>query len=209
MKKKLVMGLVLASSMASMPMNVLAKGSATINFTSNSEVSVGEEVKVIMSVEDILDTEAGVVSFGGKLTYDEEKLEYVSAKNLDTPYAFQINPKTMMLAGLDYTLANGIYNNMNIYEFTFKAKEAGTTEITLNKPVVTEIKDYLTPTVNAKVIEIVEKKEEKVVETKKEEQKEVKKEVQEAKKVETNKAKLEKMSGFVHNILKKLTNFSK
>lgn len=208
MKKNIFKGLILASTIASMPVNVMAKATAVVNFTSEDKVAVGDTIKVYMNVDNIEGTYDGVVSFGGKLTFDEEKLEYISAKNLDTPYSFEIYAKTMMLAGLDFTLENGMYNKTNIYEFTFKAKEVGNTEVTLNEAVLTDSKDYITSTVNAKNIEIVEP-------TAKTENREENEPVLKSeniivkKNAEPNKKKMQKVNHYVHHMLKKLSNLMK
>lgn len=210
MKKKWILGLsVLALTM---PTNVSAKGSATISFTGSDSVVIGDTFKVYMSVENILDTKTGIVALGGQITYDKEKIEYIEAKNLNTPYAFQINPEVMKFAGLDYTLENGMKTSTNIYEFTFKAKKEGLTTISVENSEICDQKEHLTSRVQPKQIEIKEPiKEEKKQVTKKinvvsTTKKLVKKE---NKKENENKEKVQKINKFVHNFLKKLTQLMK
>lgn len=213
MKKKIVLGLIAATLLSSMPLNVYAVGSASVNFKSNDKVEIGDSIKVYMSIEDIEDAHNGIVGVGGKLIYDNEKLEFVEAKLVDAPYNFWFNPKANKLAGLDFTFENAINKNTTIYEFTFKAIAEGNANITLDEAELSDSKtEVLTTNVYGKDITITERvvKEEvkpvvenKVVktETKKTEAKKTK-----IKEVVTNKEKLEKVNVVVHDLLKKLSS---
>lgn len=211
MKKKLVIGLIIATLFSSTPINVYAIGSASVNFNSNNTVDIGENIKVYMSIENIEDADKGIIGVGGKLIFDNNKLEFIEAKTVNTPYDFWFNPKSNKLAGLDFTFENAINKNTTIYEFTFKALEEGNTTITLDEA---ELSDTLTKVLNTNVYgkeititkkaiiekEEVEPTEEKII---KKEDKKIEKEV---KKEITNKEKLEKVNNVVHNLLKKLTD---
>ena len=70
MKKKLVIGLVIATLFSSTPINVYAIGSASVNFNSNNTVDIGENIKVYMSIENIEDADKGIIGVGGKLIFD-------------------------------------------------------------------------------------------------------------------------------------------
>lgn len=200
MKKKIVLGLIAATMLSSMPLNAYAIGSATVNFKSNNTVEVGETIKVYMSTENIEDANNGIVGVGGKLMYDNEKLEFVEAKLVDAPYDFWFNPKANKLAGLDFTFENAINKNTTIYEFTFKALEEGNTNISLEEAELSDSEtNVLNSNVYGKTIEIVEKTVEEVKAVKKNIQKEIKEEI-------TNKEKLEKVNDVVHGLLKKLSN---
>ncbi len=213
MKKKLVVGLALAMSLNAMPIVANAEGSATINFKSNDQVNVGENIKVYLSIEDIVNKNNGIVSIGGELVYDNEKLELVNAKKLDTPYYFTFNPASNMLAGLDFSFENELNKDTKLYEFTFKAIEEGNTYITVNEAELGDKKaELLTPNVYGKTINITEKEEKKVekvkpVLTSKKEIKVIKTTVKTEKKetVETNKAKLQKINHKVCNLIKKIS----
>lgn len=216
MKKKVVLGLITATMLASAPLDVYAVGSASINFRSNDSVEIGDNIKVYMSIEDIKEANNGIVGVGGKLLFDNEKLELINAKTIATPYDFWFNPESNMLAGLDFTFEKAINSDTNIYEFTFKAIETGSTNITLE---ASELSDNKNNVLNSKVygksITITEKQEE-ANEVKSEIKSVIENEVVklETKKIEktaetnleeTNKDKLAKMSGAVHNLLKKIT----
>lgn len=216
MKKKVVLSLITATMLASVPLDVYAVGSASINFRSNDSVEIGDNIKVYMSIEDIKEANNGIVGVGGKLIFDNEKLELIDAKTIDTPYDFWFNPESNKLAGLDFTFAKAINNDTNIYEFTFKAIETGSTNITLEASELSDNKNnVLNSNVYGKSITITEKQEEanEIMEETEPviENKTIKLETNQIEKPaetnleETNKDKLAKMSGAVHNLLKKIT----
>ncbi len=155
MKKKLVLGTILAGMLLSIT-PVDAKGTAKVSFVSDNEVKVGDTFTVKLQVSDIKDTYDGVVSMSGRLSFDQDIIEFVSAKGIETPYQFQMNERTMMIAGLDFTLKNGFYDTLTVYEFTFKAIQEGTSNITLEKSTLTDSKGYITNTVVNQEIEVKE-----------------------------------------------------
>ena len=168
MKNKMLIGLMTLGLLSSTT-SVYAMGNATVSFDSNNTVNVGDTFTVKMNVEDIIDTYDGVVSMGGNLSFDNTKIEYISSKGIETPYQFQINEDyNYKIAGLDFTLDNGIKNNLTVYEFTFKALEEGNTTITLTNAKLTDSKEYINTNVVSKKINIVNKDEtnEKVIEVK-------------------------------------------
>lgn len=161
MKNKILLGVMTLGLLGSTT-SVYAMGNATVSFDSNNIVKVGDTFTVKMNVEDITDTYDGVVSMGGNLSFDNTKIEYISSKGIETPYQFQINEDyNYKIAGLDFTLDNGIKNNLTVYEFTFKALEEGNTTITLTNAKLTDSKEYINTNVVSKEINIINKKEEK------------------------------------------------
>ena len=157
MKNKILIGLMTIGLLSSTT-SVYAMGNATVSFNSDDTVTVGDTFTVKMNVEDIKDTYDGVVSMGGNLSFDNTKIEYISSKGIDTPYQFQINEDyNYKIAGLDFTLENGIKDNLTVYEFTFKALQEGTTTITLTNAKLTDSKDYIATNVVTKEIDIIQK----------------------------------------------------
>lgn len=133
--------------------------SATVGFQGNSSVEVGKNITITMVISDVSDTEGGVVSAGGNLKFDSNYLEYVSATGVSTPYQFQINPNNnYIIAGLDTTLSNGIQGSSatTVFTFVFKAKQKGTTTITLENAKLSDVSKKITANVNNKVINIVD-----------------------------------------------------
>ena len=155
MKKKLLM--VLAILACAIPNGVSARGITTVDVTGRSNVTVGETFIVNISLKDVVDTYDGVVSFSGNLSFDKSKLELVDAKLADCPYQFHMNREKLILAGLDFTLVNGIYDETVIYTFTFKAIESGNTDVTIKEAVLTDSKDYIHAITNTLSIDIKEK----------------------------------------------------
>ena len=157
MKNKILIGLMTIGLLSSTT-SVYAMGNATVSFNSDDTVTVGDTFTVKMNVEDIKDTYDGVVSMGGNLSFDNTKIEYISSKGIDTPYKFQINEDyNYKIAGLDFTLENGIKDNLTVYEFTFKALQEGTATITLTNAKLTDSNDYIAANVVTKEIDIIQK----------------------------------------------------
>lgn len=143
MKKILLNGVALMAFLL-MATPVEAKGTAKVEFKGENTIEVGDTFTVYMQVADIRDTYDGVVSFGGNLVFDANKLEYVSSKGVETPYLFQMNEKSnYKIAGLDFTLDNGIKENLVIYEFTFRALQDGETTINFANAKLTDSHDYI------------------------------------------------------------------
>lgn len=160
MKNKFMIGTALLGILCTAT-PVLAAGDAKVTFTGNNNIKVGEVFTVTMNVTDINNTYDGVVSMGGNLSFDNTKLEYVSSKEVNAPYQFQINESYgYKIAGLDFTLENGIYDTTAVYEFTFKALEEGNTNITFTNAKLTDSQDYINTTVISKNVTILAKQEE-------------------------------------------------
>ena len=155
MKNKLLLG-IMASGLIFTTTNVKAlSGNATLEFESKDNVTVGETFKVKMDVKDVLGTYDGIVSLEGNLSFDENMVEYISATPVETPYKFYINENyNYKIAGLDFTLNNGILNNVTVFEFAFKALQEGNTTITLKNYKLTDSTDYVDATVIGKNIAI-------------------------------------------------------
>ena len=133
--------------------------SATVGFQGNSTVEVGKNITITMYISDVTDTDGGVVSAGGNLKFDSNYLEYVSATGISTPYQFQINPNNnYIIAGLDTTLSNGIQGSSatTVFTFVFKAKQKGTTTVTLENAKLSDASKKITANVSGKVINIID-----------------------------------------------------
>lgn len=157
MKKKIFLTMAVVGAL-SLTSPVYAIGNATVSFDSDNTINIGDTFTVKMNVSNINDTYDGIVSMGGNLSFDNTKIEYVSSKGIDTPYLFQINEDyNYRIAGLDFTLDNGIKNNLTVYEFTFKALTEGNTNITFTNAKLTDSKDYINTTVISKQIKIISK----------------------------------------------------
>ena len=128
MKKALFTGAVIA--LLCVPSVAFAKGTAGVKFEGQNNVNVGDEFTVNMVIDNVNDTEYGVVGLGGYITYDNNVLELINTEQGDS-YEILINRNNNKIIGIDYTMANGIKERTNVYNLTFKAKAAGDSNITL------------------------------------------------------------------------------
>ena len=178
MKKGLLLTLATAALLA--PTSAFANGMATVKVAGTTTTNVDNIIEVNVKLTDIKDTLDGVVAFGGDLKYDKEYLEYVSSSKSNDTYEFLINEDILRIAGVDYTLENGIKDDTTVYTFKFKALKEGNTTVTFADPEVvdtdaSEIESTVKPlniTINSKkeVKETVKPVEaEKVIETKEDE----------------------------------------
>ena len=136
---------------------VCALASATVGFSGNSTVRVGDQITITMYVSNVNDTTGGVVSVGGNLSFDSSYLQYVSGTGITSPYAFQINPSAnYIIAGLDTTLSNGITasGQTKVFTFVFKALKEGSTQVTLSNAKLSDTAKKIASTVVPKTITI-------------------------------------------------------
>lgn len=149
--------LVLIWSMFSFITPVYAAASATVGFSGNSTVAVGDSLTIKMYVSNVTDTVGGVVSVGGNLSFDSEYLQYVSGTGATSPYSFQINTSAnYIIAGLDTSLSNGITGSSQttVFTFVFKALKEGTTQVTLTNAKLSDTSSKITTVVSPKTITI-------------------------------------------------------
>ena len=220
MKNKLLLGVISAGVLLTSTNAYALTGNATVDFTGNDIVNVGDTFTISMNVKDVKDTTDGIVSLGGNLVFDSNMIEYVSTSTEKAPYMFQINEEAnYKLAGLDFTLENGILENTTVYEFTFRALREGNTTITLANQKLTNTEDYVDTTVIGKNIKIkVDREEEKPVQEEKivkVEKQAKKEEVKEEIKEEVQTVKQEKVENkqvlikIINKLLEKLNELFK
>ena len=112
MKKSLI---TLASIALFAPQVCYAQGTSTIKVDGPTNTNVGNTISINVRLTDINNTLDGVVALGGDLKYDKEYLEYIDSHNSNDTYEFQINEDILRIAGVDFTLANGIKNDTTVY----------------------------------------------------------------------------------------------
>ena len=152
--KKLLLGLSLGILCAFT--NVDAK-SAEIDFALDGETKVGDIINVSMNIDNVNDCSDGIVSVGGYLMYDADSLELVSYNTNNAPYFFTMNEDNKKLAGLDFTLENGINSFTNIYNFSFRVLNDNISTITLKDARLTDTKGYVDTTVESLIISPIKK----------------------------------------------------
>ena len=131
--------------------------SATVGFSGNSTVAVGNNITISLYVSNISanDSEGGVTSVGGNLVFDSEYLEYINGSGVYSGYTSNINTGASYKLGGFGTPITGS-GQTNLFTFTFKAKKAGTTQISLaNAKVSTNIGKF-DATINSKSIVITD-----------------------------------------------------
>ena len=188
MKKGLLLALASAALLA--PTSAFANGMATVNVAGDTATNVDNIIEVNVKLTDIKDTLDGIVAFGGDLKYDKEYLEYVGSSKSEDTYEFLINEDILRIAGVDYTLENGIKEDTTVYTFKFKALKEGNTTVNFVDPEVvdtdaSEITSKVLPlniTISGKEVEKVEE-----IETTTEVEVETKTEEVEVKETETTK----------------------
>ena len=136
MKKGLLLTLASAALLA--PTSVFANGMATVNVAGDTTTNVDNIIEVNVKLTDIKDTLDGIVAFGGDLKYDKEYLEYVGSSKSEDTYEFLINEDILRIAGVDYTLENGIKEDTTVYTFKFKALKEGNTTVNFVDPEVVD-----------------------------------------------------------------------
>lgn len=140
MKKKIFVGALIG--LATIPMSVNAAARSTIKFEGQTNVNVGDEFKVNMVIDNVAETEGGVVGFGGYISYDKSVLQLVGTEQGNS-YEVLRNENNNKIIGIDYTLANGIYERTNVYTITFKAIGEGDTSVTLYNGEVADKNDEI------------------------------------------------------------------
>lgn len=163
MKKGIFVGALV--TLLCIPSYAYAKGSGTIRFEGQSNVNVGDEFKVNMVIDNVVEAEEGIVGFGGYISFDKDLLEIVDAKTANEYFTVTRNKNINKIAGIDYSLANGIYNRSTVYEITFKGLAEGNTNVTLTSAELVDRKsNELDVTTNGLNVKINKKEDVKTVE---------------------------------------------
>ena len=161
MKKNL---LIAGISLTLLPSIVLAKGNANMNLIGNTDINTNDTFEVILNINNVENTVNGIVGIGGDLKYNNEYLECIEMKSINNAYEIQFNKSNHRIAGVDFTLTNGIKENTNIFKYTFKALKAGNTEISIiNEELVDEDASEIKANISPLKININDIKEEVIV----------------------------------------------
>lgn len=163
MKKSIFTGALI--TLLCIPSYAYAKGVGTVRFEGNRNITVGDEFKVNMVIDNISEAEGGVVAFSGYISYDKDLLEIVDAKSVNEYFDVVRNKNIDKIVGLDYSLANGISNKETVYEITFRGLNEGNTTITLRDAELCDKKAELLD-VNTNGLNVNINKKEEVIEEK-------------------------------------------
>ena len=224
MKKGIFVGALV--TLLCIPSYAYAKGTATIEFTGNKSVNVGDEFKVNMVIDNVTDAEGGIVGYAGYIKFDDSVLEIVDAKTANNYFDVYKNDSINKIVGIDMTLNHGITSRTAVYEITFRGINEGNTTVTMTgadlsdrdsnevdanvnglnvtinavKPVVEEVKPVYT---------VVKEEKTQTQETVVEETTEIKEETVEQKEVKTTKKVVKKTKKQEKNLLKLVSKFFK
>ena len=224
MKKGIFVGALV--TLLCIPSYAYAKGTATIEFTGNKSVNVGDEFKVNMVIDNVTDAEGGIVGYAGYIKFDDSVLEIVDAKTANNYFDVYKNDSINKIVGIDMTLNHGITSRTAVYEITFRGINEGNTTVTMTgadlsdrdanevdanvnglnvtinavKPVVEEVKPVYT---------VVKEENIQTQETVVEETVEIKEETVEQKEVKTTKKVVKKTKKQEKNLLKIVSKFFK
>ena len=134
MKNNILKKILLTGALAFAPVIVNAE-SANISIVGNNEAYLNDTVTLNVRVDHIEDVEEGIVAIGGDIVYDNEYLELVSATPAQNPYRFDgnsISANTYRIAGVDFTMNNGIKSDTIVYSLVFKTNKLGQTKVSFN-----------------------------------------------------------------------------
>ena len=129
MKKGIFVGALV--TLLCIPSYAYAKGSASVEFTGNRSINVGDEFKVNMIIDNVTDAEGGIVGYAGCINFDSNILEIIDAKTANSYFDVYRNANINKIVGIDMTLEHGITSRTAVYEITFKGINEGNTTITL------------------------------------------------------------------------------
>ena len=91
--------------------SVNAAGSVSASFTGNSSVTVGKTISLSISVSSVSGSSDGkLYAFGGYITYDSSKLQYVSFSGANgwTGSTGSSSAGRIKVATVDYSMSHGV-----------------------------------------------------------------------------------------------------
>lgn len=140
MKKKIIFGLFSIFAFFSFTFSVYA-GNVTINFSGPDSVTVNNNIEIIVRASDISGLNDGLATAQGDISFDENYLEYVKYEDVSSlSVSYGSRTKRFVALGLS---GEFIANNDNLIKLTFKAKNVGTTTISVNNIVVGDTKSII------------------------------------------------------------------
>ena len=162
MKNNVFKKLIVTGVVAFAPVMVNAE-SANVSIVGNSNTYLNDTITLNVSVNNIEDVKDGIVALGGDVVYDNNYLELVSATPANKPYQFDgnvISNNDYRIAGVDFTMENGIKNDTIVYSLLFKANKLGQTTVSFaNADIVNTNAENINSTVSSKLVNIMAKEE--------------------------------------------------
>lgn len=152
MRKKIFLGLCSLITFFAFTISVYA-GNVTLSVTGNDTVVVNNNIDIIVKASDIEGLTKGLATAQGDLSYDSNYLEYVKSEDVSSTLSVSYGTKTKRFVALGLS-GEYISNSENLIKITFKAKQVGTTKVSINNVVVGDTKaiihgsDVLPKTIN-------------------------------------------------------------
>lgn len=131
-------------------------GSATLSFKGSDTVKVNDTITLTVAASDISGLTNGLATAQGDLVFDDSYLEYVSFKSISGNLSTSYGTKTRRFVALG--LSGGyVASSDDLFTLTFKAKQVGTTTLTMKDVIVGDTKAIMhSSNVLEKQIQIVE-----------------------------------------------------
>lgn len=160
MKKNLLNKIILSGALLLAPTLVNAK-SANIAIDGQNTANLNDTITFNVKINNIDD--ANIVALGGDIFYDSEYLTLVNTKSLSKNYKFdgnQISDNNYRIAGVDYTMENGITTDSIVYSLVFKTLKDGSTEVLFKNAELVNVDETLVnATMSNKALNIVKSNE--------------------------------------------------
>lgn len=138
MRKKIILGLFSFITFFAFTISVYA-GNVTIGFNGSDSVAVNNNIDIIVRASDINGLTEGLATAQGDIIYDDNYLEYVKFEDVSSLLSVSYGTKTRRFVALGLS-GEYISSDDNLIKLTFKAKNIGSTTISVNNIVVGDTK---------------------------------------------------------------------
>ena len=135
-----------------------AAGSVSASFAGNSSVTVGSTISLNINISSVSGSSDGkIYAFGGYITYDSSKLQYVSFSGASgwTGSTGSASSGRIKVATVDYSMSNGVSSG-NVGTVKFKALAAGSATVSMNTIEVTDQEKNLAASFSGKTVTVNE-----------------------------------------------------
>lgn len=133
----------------------VSAGTIDLSIEGNSTVVVGNTIDITVKASNIIGFDKGLATAQGDISFDRNFLEYVKYKNASSSLSSSYGTTTQRFVSLGMG-GEYISSSDNLITLTFKAKQVGTTEVSLHDTVVGDTKAIVhTAKTSPKTIQIV------------------------------------------------------
>lgn len=157
--KNNILNKVLLTGVTLLAPTIVSAESANVAIVGENTAYANDTITLNVKVNNIDD--ADIVAVGGDILYNPEYLTLIDTKSLSTNYSFdgnKISDGNYRIAGVDFTMENGIKSETAIYSLVFKANKVGQTMVSFkNEELVNTNAKVISSTTSSKVLNIKEK----------------------------------------------------